>query len=145
RSFDVILSDVRMGTMDGLAFLRAYLAAGGNALVIMMSAYGSEESAIAAMKEGAYDYIAKPFRADEVLLVLRKAEEREGLRREVASLRSVLGGAAVSPGIVAESESMKAALDVAARAAPHPSTVLITGPSGTGKEVIAREIHRLSP
>lgn len=144
ESFDVILSDVRMGTMDGLEFLRAYQATGRGALVIMMSAYGSEESAIAAMKEGAYDYIAKPFRADEVILVLRKAEEREGLRREVETLRSALGVAA-SPGIVAESASMRAALDVAARVALHPTTVLVTGPSGTGKEVIAREIHRLSP
>ncbi len=143
--FDVILCDVRMGTMDGLAFLRAYQAAGGPALVIMMSAYGSEESAIAAMKEGAYDYIAKPFRADEVILVLRKAEEREGLRREVEHLRTALGATSTPAGIVAESASMRAALDVARRVAPHPTTVLITGPSGTGKEVVAVEVHRCSP
>jgi two-component system response regulator AtoC len=143
--FDMVLCDVRMPVLDGLEFLRRYRAAGGPALVIMMSAYGSEDAAIAAMKEGAYDYVPKPFRADEVLLVLRKAEEREGLRREVESLRSALGAGAASPDIVAASEPMRAALDVVAKVAPHTTTVLLTGPSGTGKEVLARELHRLSP
>ncbi len=143
--FDAVLCDVRMPVLGGLEFLRRYRAAGGPALVIMMSAYGSEDSAIAAMKEGAYDYIPKPFRADEVVLVLRKAAEREGLRREVESLRSALGSGAASPDIVAASSAMRAALDVVAKVAPHTTTVLITGPSGTGKEVVARELHRLSP
>jgi two-component system response regulator AtoC len=143
--FDAVLCDVRMPVLDGLEFLRRYRAAGGPALVIMMSAYGSEDAAIAAMKEGAYDYIPKPFRADEVVLVLRKAAEREGLRREVESLRSALGSASASPHIVAASPAMRAALDVIAKVAPHTTTVLITGPSGTGKEVLARELHRLSP
>jgi two-component system response regulator AtoC len=143
--FDVILADVRMPKLDGLEFLRRYRGAGGGALVIMMSAYGSEDTAIAAMKEGAYDYIAKPFRADEVVLVLRKAAEREKLRLEVESLRSALGARARAPGIVAESEAMQAALEVIAKVAPYRTTVLLTGASGTGKEVLARELHRLSP
>jgi two-component system response regulator AtoC len=144
-AFDAILCDVRMPTMDGLEFLRAYRAAGGSALVIMMSAYGSEDAAVEAMKQGAYDYIPKPFRADEVVLVLRKAAERERLRGEVESLRSALGAAAASADIVAESAAMRSALDVIAKVAPHRTTVLITGPSGTGKEVLARELHRQSP
>jgi two-component system response regulator AtoC len=143
--FDAILCDVRMPVMDGLEFLHAYRSAGGTALVIMMSAYGTEDAALEAMRRGAYDYISKPFRADEALLVLRKAEERERLRGEVEALRSVLGAAAASPEIVAESEAMRAALDVVAKVAPHRTTVLLTGPSGTGKEVLARELHRQSP
>jgi two-component system response regulator AtoC len=143
--FDAILCDVRMPVMDGLEFLTRFHTAGGSALVIVMSAYGSEDAAIEAMKQGAYDYIPKPFRADEVVLVLRKAEERERLRDEVESLRSVVGAGAASPDVVAESPAMRAALDVIAKVAAHRTTVLLTGPSGTGKEVIARELHRLSP
>ena len=143
--FDAILCDVRMPVLDGLEFLHRYHAAGGSALVIVMSAYGSEDAALEAMKRGAYDYIPKPFRADEVVLVLRKAEERERLRGEVEALRSALGAGAASPDIVAESPAMRAALEVIAKVAPHRTTVLLTGPSGTGKEVLARELHRLSP
>ncbi len=142
-SFDIILCDVRMGALDGLEFLRQYRAGGGSALVIMMSAYGGEDAAIAAMKEGAYDYISKPFRPDEVTLTLRKAEERERLRHEVARLRAQM--AHPEPGrVVAESPAMREALDIVARVADQPTTVLITGESGTGKEVIARAIHNAS-
>ena len=143
--FDVILCDVRMPEMDGLTFLRNYRAKGGSALVIMMSAYGGEDAAIAAMKEGAYDYLPKPFRPDEVVLTLRKAEERERLRQEVAGLRAQLAGGPAERGLIAESGPMRQALALVARVAEHNTTVLITGESGTGKEVIARAIHRASP
>ena len=143
--FDIILCDVRMPELDGLEFLRAYKKRDGGALVIMMSAYGGEEAALAAMKEGAYDYIPKPFRSAEVVLTLRKAEERERLGNTIATLRAQLGASPESRAVVAESAAMQAALDVVGRVAAHKSTVLITGESGTGKEVIAQAIHRASP
>ena len=145
--FDLLLCDVRMPELDGLGFLRAYQERGGTGLVVMMSAYGREDAAIAAMQEGAYDYLPKPFRPDEVILTLRKAEERERLRQDVARLKARLdGGAAMSaPGMVAESPALREVLDVIARVAAHRTTVLITGESGTGKEVVARAIHRASP
>ena len=145
EAFDLILCDVRMPDMDGLTFLRAYKSGAGPALVIMMSAYGGEEAALAAMKEGAYDYIPKPFRPDEVVLTLRKAEERERLGRTIATLRAQLDSSPAARALIAESPAMKQALEVVARVAPHRTTVLITGERGTGKEVIAQAIHRASP
>src|SRR3954471_9582593 len=143
--FDLILSDVRMPKMDGVSFLRRYRADGGQALLIMMSAYGSEDSALAAMREGAYDYLHKPFRPDEVTMTLRKAEEREKLRREVEQLRTSLGASVASDLVVCESRAMRDLLELASRVARHNTTVLVTGESGTGKEVLARAIHRMSP
>jgi len=145
ESFDLILCDVRMPQMDGLTFLRTYKERGGSGLVIVMSAYGGEDAALAAMKEGAYDYLPKPFRPDEVVLTLRKAEERERLRHTIATLRAQLDTTPVARALVAESPAMKQALDLVARVADHKTTVLITGESGTGKEVIAQAIHRASP
>jgi two-component system, NtrC family, response regulator AtoC len=145
EAVDLVLCDVRMPKMDGVTFLRRYRAAGGQALLIMMSAYGSEDSALAAMREGAYDYLHKPFRPDEVTMTLRKAEERERLRREVEVLRTSLGAGAAADLLVSESRAMRDLLELASRVARHSTTVLITGESGSGKEVLARAIHRMSP
>ncbi len=140
----IILCDVRMPKKDGMTFLREYKEEGGRALVLVMTAYGSLEMAVEAMKAGAYDYIAKPFGADEVLLTVRKAEERENLRKEVGRLRSEVRADRRFGEIVARSPAMIRALEVAGKVARHPSPVLISGASGTGKELVARLIHRES-
>jgi len=143
---DLVLCDVRMPTMDGMTFLERYAATGGTALVVMMSAYGDADTAIASMQRGAYDWIQKPFRAEEIILVVRKAMERERLRAEVKRLEGELSSLREANGaIVGASGAMRESLELARKVAPHSATVLITGESGTGKELVARLIHRESP
>src|SRR5207247_10928193 len=126
-----------MPQMEGLTFLRSYKERGGAGLVIVMSAYGGEDAALAAMKEGAYDYLPKPFRPDEVVLTLRKAEERERLRHTIATLRAQLDTTPVARAVVAESTAMKQALDLVGRVADHQTTVLSQGESGSGEADMA--------
>jgi two-component system, NtrC family, response regulator AtoC len=142
---DLILCDVRMPKLGGIEFLDRYHEAGGGALVLVMTAYGGLELAVQAMKKGAYDYIPKPFGADEVLLTVRKAEEREQLRREVGRLREQVRADARFGEIVVASRAMERALEIVRKVAPHDSPVLVTGASGTGKELVARILHRESP
>jgi two-component system response regulator AtoC len=142
---DLILCDIRMPRMDGLEFLEQYRKKNGQALVITITAYGSTELAVEAMKKGAYDYLPKPFTTAEVVLTLRKAEEREKLKREVTWLRKRVKADQRYPEIVAKSAGMREAVELGTKVAQHPSTVLITGESGTGKELIARLIHGASP
>jgi len=142
---DLILCDIRMPSMDGMTFLERYQEDGGEALVLMMTAYGSVELAVDAMKKGAYDYIPKPFGADEVLLTVRKAVEREQLRQEVGRLRNEVRVERRYGEIVAGSAAMRKALEVAGKVARHSSSVLLTGASGTGKELVARLVHGESP
>ena len=142
---DLVLCDLRMPKMDGLEFIERYTQGGGHALVIAMSAYGDSDTAIAAMQKGAYDYVQKPFRAEEVVLAVRKAAEREKLRAKVEELEDQLSTIRGADEIIGHSASIKAALDMARKVARHPSTVLITGESGTGKELVARLVHTSSP
>ena len=139
--FDHILCDIRMPHMDGLAFLREIKQTGAQAAVIMMSAYGTMDTAIEAMKLGAYDYISKPFKPDEIILTLRKAEEREQLRRENQLLRKEVGREYSFENIVSKNEKMQKIFDVIKKVSQYKSTVLITGESGTGKELVARALH----
>ena len=142
---DLILCDVRMPGMDGPAFLARYRERAGRALVIMMSAYGDDDDALGAIKRGAYDFIQKPFRADQVLLVVRKAIEREGLRRQVVELNEQIAALRGPAGIVGHSTALQQAITLARKVARHPSTVLITGESGTGKELVASLVHEAGP
>jgi two-component system response regulator AtoC len=141
---DIILCDVRMPRVTGIEFLDRYRTAGGRAMVIVMTAYGSIDLAIDAMKKGAYDYLPKPFGPDQLVLTLKKAEERESLRREVTRLREEVSITRRYHDIIAKAPAMTRALEVALKVAPHPSAVLITGESGTGKELVARLIHNES-
>ncbi|XXT23430.1 sigma-54 dependent transcriptional regulator [Sorangium sp. So ce429] len=141
---DVILTDVRMPKMGGLDLLATLKAKGNEATVIVMSAYGNVDLAIEAMKAGAYDYIQKPFKAEEVLLTLRKAEEREALRRENRALRQEIRRENFFEEILAKSPPMQAIFKTIAKVAEYKTTALITGESGVGKELVARAIHRRS-
>jgi two-component system, NtrC family, response regulator AtoC len=146
--FDYILCDIRMPRMDGMAFLREAVLRHPEKIYIMMSAYGTVETALEAINKGAYDYVSKPFKTDEVLLTLKKAEEREVLRKENLRLKDRIGviEKRYSFGnIIARSEVMARVFELVGKVAEHKTTVLITGESGTGKELIARAIHANSP
>ena len=141
EEFDFVLSDIKMPGLDGPGLLREISKRSHRATVIMMSAYGTVDAAIECMKLGAYDYISKPFKADEIILTIRKAEERERLKRENERLR-VDGG--LGPGLAAvytEDKAMKALLKLVDNVAGYDTTVLITGETGTGKELIAKALH----
>ena len=141
---DVILTDVRMPRMDGLDLLGTLKAKQHPATVIVMSAYGNVDLAIEAMKAGAYDYVGKPFKPDEIVLALRKAEERETLRRENRALKEQIQKDNQFESILAKSREMLDIFRTVAKIAEFKTTVLITGESGTGKELVARAIHARS-
>ena len=144
QSFDIVLCDVNMPKMTGLDLLDRLQKEGIDSTVIMITAYGSVEGAIEAIQAGAYDYINKPFRPDEVLLTIRKAQERERLRRENRELRRQLHQEYDFSNIVSEDPKMQAIFQMVRKIAGFKSTVLIEGESGTGKELIARALHHAS-
>jgi len=141
---DVVLTDVRMPKMGGLDLLSTLKAKGNEATVIVMSAYGNMDLALDAMKAGAYDYVQKPFKPDEVVLALRKAEERELLRRENRALRDEIRKEHKFEDILAKSARMQEIFRTITKIAEYKTTVLVTGESGVGKELVARALHRRS-
>jgi two-component system response regulator AtoC len=138
---DLVLTDVRMPRMGGLDLLTTLKAKGNEATVIVMSAYGNVDLAIQAMQAGAYDYLQKPFKNEEVLLTLRKAEERESLRRENRALRHEMLKENVFEAMLAKSDAMRVIFRTVAKVADFKTTALITGESGVGKELVARALH----
>ncbi|MEW6593784.1 MAG: sigma-54 dependent transcriptional regulator [Thermodesulfobacteriota bacterium] len=139
ESFDLMISDIRMPDMDGLHLLEAARRQHPLLPVVLITAYASPEDAVHAMKDGAYDYITKPFKVPEIKRIIRSAlahqPPAEPRREAVAPVAGILG----------ESPEMVKIYDLIARVAPTPANVLIQGESGTGKELVARAIHRLSP
>ena len=139
----IVLSDMRMPRMDGMSLLAAIKDRSLN--VVMMSAYGSTDAAVAALGLGARDYISKPFRPDEIRVCLERIVERERLESENARLRESVGADGGIAGFVGRSDAARAVQKMIAKVAAYPSTVLLTGESGTGKELLARAVHDGSP
>ncbi|MBI5599535.1 MAG: sigma-54-dependent Fis family transcriptional regulator [Deltaproteobacteria bacterium] len=138
--FDFILCDIKMPGLDGPGFLRELKKLDIHPAVIMMSAYGTMDTALECMRLGAYDYISKPFRPDEIMLTIRKAEERENLRAENDRLRRE--AARDYEEIYAADRKMVEVLELVRKVSDYDTTVLVTGETGTGKELIARAIHK---
>ena len=139
--YDFILSDIKMPVMDGAEFLKKAFSVGIKSTIIMMSAYGTMDTAIECMKQGAYDYISKPFKNDEILLVLQKAVERERLKAENRRLKEELKREFSFSNIVSRNPRMMEIFELIRKVSGFKTTVLIMGESGTGKELIARALH----
>jgi DNA-binding NtrC family response regulator len=145
REFDAVILDVMMNGIGGLATLQELRKMDPDLPVLMLTAYASLENAIECMKQGAFDYITKPFKNDEVMLAIQKATEQRTLLRENKNLKSQLKGIFGFENIIGHSEQMRKVFDLVSQVAPSRSTILITGESGTGKELIAKAIHFHSP
>ena len=139
--FDLIIVDIQMPRMSGIEFLREIKGKGVNVPVIMITAFASHESAIEAMKLGAYDYITKPFKVDEIKLVIKKAIEKKNLEIENKRLKKELEDKYGFGNIIGKSAEIKRVFELIKRVSDLNVNVLITGESGTGKELVARAIH----
>ena len=141
RPFDVVLTDLNMPGMNGTELCRRINEAAPHVPVVLVTAFGSIDSAVDAMRAGAYDFLTKPFDVDAVALVLRRAVEHRALKCEVDALRRVVDTSQRYGGLLGNSQAMRDIYSIIERIADNDAPVLITGESGTGKEVVAREIH----
>ncbi|XXF77660.1 sigma-54 dependent transcriptional regulator [Myxococcaceae bacterium GXIMD 01537] len=141
EDFDAVLTDLRMPGMDGLALCERIVLNRPDIPVVVVTAFGSLETAVAAIRAGAYDFVTKPFDLDALVLVLERAVQHRALREEVRRLRQALSREPTPDGMVGESPALRQALGLIERVADVDATVLITGESGTGKEVAARALH----
>src|SRR5580658_3332242 len=144
ESIDIVVTDLKMPGMDGLEFLHAVKRTNAALPVVVMTAYGTVETAVEAMKAGASDYVLKPFSLAEMRLVVQKELDVRRLREENRSLREALGQRYNYANVVAHSAAMQEVLALVERVAPTPSTVLLGGESGVGKDLIARVVHQRS-
>ncbi|AMV72415.1 sigma-54 dependent transcriptional regulator [Desulfuromonas carbonis] len=145
EQFDLVITDIKMAGMSGLDLLHELKAFDPALPIIVITAYGTVESAVQALRAGAYDYITKPFENDEIKLTVAKALERERLLAENRYLHQELEGRYAFSGIVGKSLAMQEVFEISSSVAQSNANVLITGESGTGKELIARSIHFSSP
>lgn len=143
--FDLIITDIKMPGTDGFGILAKAQEVSPESAVIMITAFGTMESALEAMKLGAYDYIHKPFKIDEIRLIVKNALDRKKLKTEVNILRETVKSAYEIDNIVGKSAKMQQLLGAVPKVAATSSNVLITGESGTGKELVALALHNLSP
>lgn len=139
--YDLIISDIRMPGMDGIEFLSRIKQANAQAIVVMITAHGSMETAVQAMREGAYDYITKPFKVEKLKRVIANALENRRLAREVINLKRELGDRYEFSNIIGSSDAMHKVFDLIRRVSVTKSNILISGESGTGKELVAKAIH----
>jgi DNA-binding NtrC family response regulator len=144
QDFDVVLLDLKMPGLGGMATLRRLRSSGIPAEVVVLTGHPEVESAIEAMKLGAYDYLVKPFKLSEVEAVVRRAAERRHLHEQNIALRRIVGQGDAATVILGESRAMRSLLEMIARVAPANSPILLSGETGTGKGLIARAIHQAS-
>ncbi|WP_455377693.1 sigma-54-dependent transcriptional regulator [Petrachloros mirabilis] len=139
--YDLVITDLRMPKADGMDVLKAVKAASPETVVLVVSAFATADSAVEAMKHGAYDYLTKPFQVDEVQLIVRNALEKRRLSTENMLLKREMASQSSFARIVGQSEAMRKVFDLVRKVADAKSNVLICGESGTGKELVARAIH----